>query len=754
MTTNLLNQTLLNQYRVDAFVASGGMGAVYRVWDLKRNVPLAMKVLHAELAEDPTVFKRFQREARALQKLAHPNIVPFYGLFQTHDTVFLLERYVDGPTLKEILQQRQGQPLPPEEALIYLKALCAALGYAHVKGVVHCDVKPGNVMIDPGGNIYLTDFGIARHADSTTTTVGAAGTPAYMAPEQVRGEQVTPATDVYALGVMLFEMLTGQRPFRGSETSTESAGPTAAERIRYAQQHLQPPDPCTINPMISPDMAQVVMRALVKQPEGRYRSAQELFETACSTVNITPQNVPDRIASLPVPGLAAGAAQMPIGAAQVGPAARTFSYTGLAFVLGGLLLAVVLLVGGVLVAGSLLTGGGRSKEAGDQTVRPVAAATSTRRLTVTPSPVPPLPQQVTDTSGAPHLPTLTPTQTNDIGAGDTAIAQTLAARQTITARAIPSETPTLNIPTTTPTSESRISLQNANQITRLATLEGHSDHVASVDFSPDGQYLASGSYDKTAILWQVADGNLLYTLRGHSSSVFKVSFSPDGSTLATGSNDGTIRLWNANNGSQITALTGYKASVMGVDFSPDGQRLVVGLSNNLVVIESASDGTDFFEMAGHTSALEDVAFSPNGAYVASGADDNTARLWDANTGKFLQTFNHSGKVLRVAFSPDSTLLATVSDANEAYLWSTSNGQRLQSLSGHTDQVAGVAFVSNEIVATASFDKTVRLWDTTTGTLLTTLPTGNSGVCVAASPDGKYLAVGLYNGSVQVWGISP
>src|SRR3972149_1463625 len=159
---NLINQVLLDQYRVDAFIASGGMGAVYRVWDLKRNVPLAMKVLHAELAEDPSGFTRFQREARALQRLAHPNIVPFYGLFHTQDITFLLERYVDGTTLKDILQQHQGQPLPLQEALTYLKALCAALGYAHANGVVHCDVKPGNVMIDAGGNVYLTDFGIAR----------------------------------------------------------------------------------------------------------------------------------------------------------------------------------------------------------------------------------------------------------------------------------------------------------------------------------------------------------------------------------------------------------------------------------------------------------------------------------------------------------------------------------------------------------------------------------------------------------------
>ena len=141
--SDLIGKTLLSQYRVDAFVAAGGMGAVYRVWDLRRNVPLAMKVLHSELAEDPSVFNDFEREGRALQKLAHPNIVPFYGLFQTMDFAFMLERFVDGPALKDILKRRKGNPLPMEETLIYMKALCAALGYAHANGVVHCDVKPG-----------------------------------------------------------------------------------------------------------------------------------------------------------------------------------------------------------------------------------------------------------------------------------------------------------------------------------------------------------------------------------------------------------------------------------------------------------------------------------------------------------------------------------------------------------------------------------------------------------------------------------
>ncbi len=291
--TNPIGQTVLNQYRVDAFVASGGMGAVYRVLDLKRNVPLAMKVLHADLAEDPSVFKRFEREARALKKLTHPNIVPFYGLFKTGDLAFLLEQYIDGPTLKQMLRQR-GAPLPVEEALIYLKALCAALGYAHAHGVVHCDVKPGNVMIDRGGNIYLTDFGVARHAESMTTTLGSAGTPAYMAPEQCRGKVVTASTDVYALGVMLYEMVTGTRPFQGSIAGTKE-GSTTGEQIRFAHLHTAPPDPCQVNPALPKAFGEIILKALEKDPRVRYPTTWAMLEAACVAVGTNPHTVPDRV---------------------------------------------------------------------------------------------------------------------------------------------------------------------------------------------------------------------------------------------------------------------------------------------------------------------------------------------------------------------------------------------------------------------------------------------------------------------------
>jgi serine/threonine protein kinase len=332
------------------------MGAVYRVWDLKRNVLLAMKVLHADLADDPSMFKRFQREARALQRLAHPNIVPFYGLYHAGDLVFLLERFIDGPSLKDILRSGKGSSLPVDQALVYLKAVSSALGYAHAHGVVHCDVKPGNVMVDRGGSVYLTDFGVARHAESTTTTLGFAGTGGYMAPEQIRGEPVSPATDVYALGVMLYEMLTGERPFRGDERETEGKGSTGAERVRWAHLHLPPPDPRMKNAALPPELTQVILKALAKDAEGRLGGARQLFEAACRAAAMEEGEVADRVVPIggevspdQILGTIDQPASMPEGGADR-PRRTARVATKMSWQLGA-----ALAIGGIALVGALLT---------------------------------------------------------------------------------------------------------------------------------------------------------------------------------------------------------------------------------------------------------------------------------------------------------------------------------------------------------------------------------------------------------------
>jgi serine/threonine-protein kinase len=345
MSSNPIGQVLLKQFRVDAFVASGGMGAVYRVWDLKRGTVLAMKVLSTDLADDPAALAPFKREANALKNLAHPHIVPFYGLHQTKDLVFLLVQYIDGPSLKDILKQQGRRPLDTLRVLTYLKATTSALGYAHAGGVIHCDVKPANVLVDRGGTVYLTDFGIARHAESTETSLlKGAGTLPYMSPEQCLSQPVTPATDVYALGVLLYEMLTGARPFRGNEPGTDPAA-TTGERLRYAHIHLPPPDPRRIAPALPAPLAEVILTALAKSPTERYHSTHALFEAACAALGVSPDNVPDRLA---LTGFDMPPAETPPSA---GPAPRHAIPPAVVVTAG--MVVVIALIAFVVVAGHL-----------------------------------------------------------------------------------------------------------------------------------------------------------------------------------------------------------------------------------------------------------------------------------------------------------------------------------------------------------------------------------------------------------------
>lgn len=272
--SDLTGRTIARRYLVESFLGKGGMAEVHKVWDQERSVHLAMKILHADLAEDKVFLRRFTREARTLAKLQHPNIVRFYGMEQGDDLVYILMDYVEGITLrKEIFQSKE--PLPLERIQLIIKSVCAALYYAHKLGFVHCDVKPANIMIHSNGTVYVSDFGIARMTEASTVTMAGAGTPAYMAPEQVRGEVPLPQTDIYSLGVVLFEMLTGgERPFTGEKARTTG---TTSEKVRWEQLRLMAPPPSKYNPSILPHINKIVLKCLDKSPANRYLSTMDLY---------------------------------------------------------------------------------------------------------------------------------------------------------------------------------------------------------------------------------------------------------------------------------------------------------------------------------------------------------------------------------------------------------------------------------------------------------------------------------------------
>ncbi len=265
--------TLSGRYEIGDRLGSGGMSNVYKATDLTLERTVAVKVLAEHLSDDERFVARFRREALAVAKLIHPNIVQVYDSGVDDHRHYIVMEYVEGRSGAQVLQ-RQG-PLGPETAAEAGAQACAGLDYAHRRGIIHRDVKPGNLMIDGGpvgggGEmvVKLTDFGIARALEQTRITqVGSVvGTAAYLAPEQVRGEEATPATDVYALGVVLYQFLTGRLPYEGS---------TLAE-LAVRQQNERPLPPSAYNEEVPETLGAAVLRALEGDPARRYGSADEL----------------------------------------------------------------------------------------------------------------------------------------------------------------------------------------------------------------------------------------------------------------------------------------------------------------------------------------------------------------------------------------------------------------------------------------------------------------------------------------------
>jgi serine/threonine-protein kinase len=264
--------TLSGRYELGDRLGSGGMSNVYKATDLTLERTVAVKILAEHLSDDERFVERFRREALAVAKLIHPNIVQVYDSGVDEHRHFIVMEYVEGRSGAQILQ-RQG-PIGPETAAEVGAQACAGLDYAHRRGIIHRDVKPGNLMVFGGPvgggemTVKLTDFGIARALEQTRITqVGSVvGTAAYLAPEQVRGEEATPATDVYALGVVLYQFLTGRLPYEGS---------TLAE-LAVRQQNERPLPPSTYNDEVPGALGSAVLRALEGDPSRRYASADEL----------------------------------------------------------------------------------------------------------------------------------------------------------------------------------------------------------------------------------------------------------------------------------------------------------------------------------------------------------------------------------------------------------------------------------------------------------------------------------------------
>ena len=293
---------LLARYRLDAKIATGGMGALFEATDERLDRKVAVKLLKDELAQDPTFVERFRREARSVAALSHPNIATVFDYGEDDNGHFIVMEYVRGRDLARVL--REEGPLEEERAAFIAAQVCDALSRAHESGVVHRDIKPANIMVGEDDQVKVTDFGIARAAGAATLTATGSvlGTVQYISPEQASGKDVGPASDLYSLGIVLYEMLTGSLPFAGDAP------------IAVAMRHVsdEVPAPSSRNPRVSPHMDRIVARATAKAPADRFPGADDmaaaLRETYAAASNPTNQGLVGTV--VPAAGVDEGATRI------------------------------------------------------------------------------------------------------------------------------------------------------------------------------------------------------------------------------------------------------------------------------------------------------------------------------------------------------------------------------------------------------------------------------------------------------------
>ncbi len=640
-------------------LGEGGMGVVWKARQVKLNRLVALKMVLGEQRAGSKDLIRFLAEAEAVAAVKHLHVVQVYEYGDANGRPFLAMEYLPGGSLADRLQ-RTGR-LDSKAAAELVATLAGAVQASHDLGIVHRDLKPGNVLYDECGQPKVTDFGLAKRAGGSnlTATQAVMGTPAYMAPEQARGDTkfVGPQADVYSLGVMLYECLTGTRPF-------EAPDPLVLLR-KMAEE--EPERPGKRAPGLPRDVELICLKCLAKDSPERYPTAGALAADL------------GRFASgEPVSVRAAGVVE------RAAKWARRKPTLAAAYTLG--LLAVLL--GGL---------GGAAVWQWRDAVRARVAAEFARDRA--------------DTARLAEKEARGEAERQQERFERFEYGRTIqVAHQGWRENNVPAALALLD--------RTRADLRGwewryVHRLchSELLMLTGHTHPVWSASFSPDGSRIVTGSGDKTAKVWDAKSGVEILTLKGHTDPVWSASFSPDGSRVVTASWDRTAKVWDAKSGAEVFTLKGHTRAVASSSFSPDGSRIVTGSWDQTAKVWDARSGAEVLTLK-DTSSVTSASFSPDGSRIVTGSHDRTAKVWGANLGAEILTLKgHTDRATSASFSPDGSRVVTGSLDRTAKVWDAKSGAEVLTLTGHTEVVNSASFSPDgSRVVTASWDQTAKVWD--------------------------------------------